>query len=132
MFVAAVRSKSAGEEQYTGVDRFGRVVEQRWVNTSTSTNTDDFLYTYDRDGNSLTRNNGLNSSFNEQYGYDGLNQMTSFSRGTHSQSWSLDAVGNWPVLRATAILRRPSGSSVGKVTRRMNSSFLRLRTDEVG
>jgi RHS repeat-associated protein len=87
---------SDGGDQYTGLDRFGRVVEDRWVNTSNSTITDDFLYTYDRDGNRLTRSNGLNSSFNEQYGYDNLNQLTSFSRGTsHSQSWSLDAVGNW-------------------------------------
>jgi hypothetical protein len=84
-----------GGDQYTGLDRFGRVVEQRWVNTGSSTNTDDFVYGYDRDGNRLTRNNALNSSFNEQYGYDNLNQQTSFARGTHTQSWSLDAAGNW-------------------------------------
>jgi RHS repeat-associated protein len=84
-----------GGDQYTGLDRFGRVVEQRWVNTGTSTNTDDFLYTYDRDGNVLRRNNALNTSFNEAYGYDGLNQLSSFSRGSHTQSWSLDAAGNW-------------------------------------
>lgn len=81
-----------GGDQYTGLDRFSRVVEQRWVKTSS---TDDFLYSYDRDGNRLTRNNGLNSSFNEQYGYDNLNQLTSFTQGSHTQSWGLDAVGNW-------------------------------------
>jgi YD repeat-containing protein len=37
-----------GGDQYTGLDRFGRVVEQRWVNTNTSSNTDDFLYTYEQ------------------------------------------------------------------------------------
>src|SRR5438132_865668 len=84
-----------GGDQYTGLDRFGRVVEARWINTNTSTITDDFLYTYDRDGNRLTRNNGLNTSFNEQYSYDGLNQLSSFTRGSHTQSWSLDALGNW-------------------------------------
>jgi RHS repeat-associated protein len=86
---------SDGGDQYTGLDRFGRVIEQRWINATTSTVTDDFLYTYDRNDNRLTRNNGLNSSFNEQYGYDNLNQLTSGSRGSHTQSWGLDAVGNW-------------------------------------
>ncbi len=83
-------------DQYTGLDRFGRVVDQRWIPTASPTNpTDRLQYTYDRDNNRLTRSNLVNTSFNEQYGYDGLNQLTSFSRGTHSQSWSLDAVGNW-------------------------------------
>jgi hypothetical protein len=68
-----------GGDQYTGLDRFGRVVEQRWVNTGTGATTDDFLYTYDRDGNRLTRSNGVNSNFSEQYGYDNLNQLTSFT-----------------------------------------------------
>src|SRR5262249_43911989 len=84
-----------GGDQYTGLDRFGRVVEQRWVNTNTSSNTDDFQYTYDQDGNVLTRTNGLNASFTEQYSYDNLNRLTSFTRGSHSQTWSLDTLGNW-------------------------------------
>jgi len=84
-----------GGDQYTGLDRFGRIVEQRWAKTSPSTITDDFLYAYDRDGNRLTRSNGLNSSFNEQYGYDNLNQLNSFTQGSHTESWTLDALGNW-------------------------------------
>ena len=84
-----------GGDHYTGLDRFGRVVEERWVNISTSTLTDDFLYTYDRDGNALARANALNASFNEQYSYDSLNQLTSFTRSSHTQSWTLDALGNW-------------------------------------
>ena len=36
------------------------------------------------DGNRLTRSNVLNASFNEQYGYDNLNQLTSFTRGSHT------------------------------------------------
>jgi RHS repeat-associated protein len=84
-----------GGDQYTGLDRFGRVVEQRWYYSSISIPTDDFLYTYDRDGNRLTRTNTLKTTFNEQYGYDGFNQLTSFTRNTHTQSWSLDGLGNW-------------------------------------
>jgi YD repeat-containing protein len=76
-------------------------------------------YGYDRDSNRLYRENVVNELFSDLYhangasnGYDGLNQLTAFSRGqlsdtngdgvpdtvsspSHSQSWSLDALGNW-------------------------------------
>jgi hypothetical protein len=38
-------------DQYAGLDRFGRVVDQKWENTSTSTATDEFQYAYDLVGN---------------------------------------------------------------------------------
>src|SRR5262249_21658513 len=38
-------------DQYTGLDRFGRVDDQRWLKTSTGTATDRFQYGYDRDSN---------------------------------------------------------------------------------
>ncbi len=116
-------------DQYVGLDRFGRVVDQNWQGSSGST--DHFQYGYDYDGNRLYQANlvteGLQMPlpFDELYhtsgtvdayniagqltaaGYDVLNQMTSFSRGTlstdhksisntnHTQSWTLDALGNW-------------------------------------
>jgi RHS repeat-associated protein len=106
-------------DQYTGLDRFGRVVDQRWLKTSDGSHTDRFQYSYDRDGNRLYRDNKVNASFGELYhanganqGYDLLNQLTAFARGVlsasqmggmldtiaspvHSQSWAYDAVGNW-------------------------------------
>jgi RHS repeat-associated protein len=105
-------------DQYTGLDRFGRVVDQRWLYTPTGTATDRFQYGYDRDGNALWRNNVVNTAFGELYhasgasnGYDGLNQLTAFERGTlsssggngildtvaasHSQSYNTDGVGNF-------------------------------------
>src|SRR5262245_42170766 len=110
-----------GGDQYTGLDRFGRIVDQKWqVNTTpTPTITDEFKYGYDRDSNRLYRDNLVNSAFGELYhangasnGYDSLNQLSAFARGTlsdtnsdgvpdtvasasRSQSWSLDALGNW-------------------------------------
>jgi YD repeat-containing protein len=84
-----------GGDQYTGLDRFGRVEEDRWVNPNTNTVTDDFLYTYDRDGNRLTASNALASSLSQQFTYDNLNQLATFTQGSHTQSWNLDAVGNW-------------------------------------
>jgi RHS repeat-associated protein len=83
-------------DKYTGLDRFGRIVEQKWqTEQMTPTVTDDFTYTYDRDNNRLSRTNNLNTAFNETYGYDNLNQLTSFARGTHTITYSLDAVGNF-------------------------------------
>jgi YD repeat-containing protein len=98
-------------DQYTGLDRFGRVVDQFWLKTGTLTATDRFQYGYDADGNRLYRANLASPSspgFDELYGSDGLNQVTSFGRGTlnatrtalvgsasRSQSWQLDTLGNW-------------------------------------
>ncbi len=106
-------------DQYIGLDRFGRVVDQRWLNSSTGAVADEFTYGYDQDSNVLYRGNQVNSAFGELYhangasnGYDGLNRETAFARGTlsissgntvpdtianptASESWSLDALGNW-------------------------------------
>jgi RHS repeat-associated protein len=105
---------------YTGLDRFGRVAEVNWFNTSTSSSLDDFQYGYDQDSNVLYKNNILDSVFSELYhqsgagnGYDGLNQLSAFARGTLSasggsgtpldtvasptetESWGYDALGNF-------------------------------------
>jgi YD repeat-containing protein len=84
-------------DQYRGLDRFGRVVDQRWIPTSSPQNpTDRFQYTYDQDSNRLTRVNVVNTNFNESYSYDNFNQLTNFTRGSHSQTWTtLDPLGNW-------------------------------------
>src|SRR5207249_751232 len=82
-------------DQYTGLDRFGRVVDQRWIVAGTGAATDRFQYAYDRDSSVLNKNNMVNSAMSESYTYDNLNQLTIFQRGTHTQSWSLDALGNW-------------------------------------
>jgi YD repeat-containing protein len=101
-------------DQYLGLDRFGRVVDQKWYNNGTSSTTDEFKYGYDRDSNRLYRTNEINHSFDELYhangssnGYDNLNQLVAFARGTlnanhdtisspsHSITWSLDPLGNF-------------------------------------
>jgi YD repeat-containing protein len=110
-----------GGDQYTGLDRFGRVADQRWLNTNTSTATDRFQYGYDQDGNPLYRSNLVNTAFSELYhangagnGYDNLNQLTNFARGTlngsndtisspsASNSWATDAAGNFTSIGSTS------------------------------
>jgi RHS repeat-associated protein len=85
-----------GGDKYTGLDRFGRMVEQLWYNTSTSSATDDFQYTFDRDSNVTAKTNVLHTAFNETDGYDGLNRLTSFARGsTTTVTWAIDGDGNF-------------------------------------
>ena len=62
----AIALTKAGD-QYTGLDRFGRVVEQKWYNNTTATTTDDFKYGYDRDSSVLWRTNEINHNFDELY-----------------------------------------------------------------
>jgi RHS repeat-associated protein len=100
--------ESDGEagDNYIGLDRFGRVKEQRW--RSASADLDRWQYGYDRNSNRPYKENLVNSGRSELYTYDGLNQLTSFSRGTlngtkdgisgnpsRTQSWDLDALGNF-------------------------------------
>ena len=121
-------ASSDGGDRYTGLDRFGQVIDQYWLNPVTNTATDRFQSWYDRGGNVLYKNNLVNGAFSELYhpsggadssGYDNLNRVTSFSRGTlthtnsanvdpsgrgladtvatpsKTQGWTLDAQGNW-------------------------------------
>jgi len=87
-------------DRYTGLDRFGRIVDQRWVNSS-NTNLDRYQYGYDRAGNRLFKDNTVISDLSEQYAYDALGQLTDYQQGTpagavtSNQSWDLDALGNW-------------------------------------
>jgi len=89
-------SVANGGDRYTGLDAFGRVVDQFWVNPSTlGSPTDRFQYAYDRNSNVLYRNNIVNTAFGELYhtngvaensSYDNLNRLTNFSRGALSSS----------------------------------------------
>jgi YD repeat-containing protein len=56
---------------------------------------DRLQYTYDRNGNRLSRTNLINSAFSESYNYDNLNQLIGFTRGGHNRLWDYDPQGNW-------------------------------------
>jgi hypothetical protein len=127
-------------DQYTGLDRFGRIVDQRWIKTSDGSATDRFKYGYDRDGNVLYRTNELNHTFDELYhangasnGYDGLNQLTDFARGTlsdtnsdgvpdtissptHTQSWTFDALGNWSSVTTDGTTQNRTANKQNEIT----------------
>ena len=88
-----------GGDRYTGLDRFGRVIDQYWVNPNTpGSPTDRFQYGYDRSSNVLYRANLVSTTFSELYhanssssgdnntAYDNLDRITAFRRGTLSAS----------------------------------------------
>ena len=114
-----------GGDAMTGLDRFGRVVDQGWKQNGT-TYLDRFQYGYDSDSNLLYRDNLVNAAFGELFqdggapangtgitAYDRLNRLQQWTRGTLNrtapgtrlnkvdtpyqryQSWTLDAQGNW-------------------------------------
>ena len=100
---------------YTGLDRFGRVKDNRWYGYGTSTDLDRIQYGYDRAGNRIWRRNtvaaALGKEFDEIYTYDGVHRLKDMARGllntsrtaltstTFAQCWTLDATGNWSGFR---------------------------------
>ena len=90
--------------QLSGLDRFGRIVDQVWAEYGVyplppvpGGLLDEYGYTYDRAGNRTSRTNALDWALSEIYAYDPLNRLTSSDRYDGSaadQSWGLDAAGN--------------------------------------
>jgi RHS repeat-associated protein len=116
-------------DQYTGLDRFGRIVDQRWIKTSTGTATDRFQYGYDRDSNRTYRDNLINTGFGEVYTYDSLNQLSSFQRGmlnvtkngvvgtaSRLQSWNFDAAGNWDSVTSDGSTQTRTANAQNEIT----------------
>lgn len=112
-YVALAGETGDGGDQYTGLDRFGRVVRRRWLNAA-SQPVEDLSYGYDQGGNRMWRENKLAPTFSELYhangasqGYDALGQLQAYARGTlntakdtiaspvRSQGWTIDAMGNF-------------------------------------
>lgn len=123
-------TESTGDagDQYTGLDRFGRVVDQRWINGS-NTDVDRYQYGYDRDGNRLYKDNKVLASLSEVYTYDSLNQIASYKLGTlngtktdvtgspsNSQSWAYDAVGNWDSITTNSTTQTRSANKQNEIT----------------
>ena len=107
-------------DKYVGLDRFDRIVDQRWEKGGTDL--DRFQYGYDRNSNRLyqdivTDGNpslGNDDAYDELYhanganGYDNLNQIKDYRRGrltgtpldtvttsSKTLNWGYDEQGNW-------------------------------------
>ena len=100
---------------YSGLDRFGRVKDNRWYNLDSEEDIDRIQYGYDRAGNRIWRHNlvaaSLSEEFDEIYYYDGVHRLKEMQRGTlnggqteltsktFAQCWTLDSTGNWTGFR---------------------------------
>jgi RHS repeat-associated protein len=74
---------SDGGDRYTGLDRFGRVIDQYWTNLNNPTSPSErLLYGYDADGNVLYEDNVVNSNYSQVFTYDDLNRLTGFTQET--------------------------------------------------
>jgi RHS repeat-associated protein len=94
---------------FTGLDLFNRIVDQRWLNYSTSTGLDHYQYGYDQDSNRTSKANALTTGVDEFYSYDQLNRLALMQRGAlngaktgisgtpaREMDYALDPTGNWP------------------------------------
>ena len=96
-----------GGDKYTGWDLFGRIIDQRWVKSTTDL--DRMKYGYDQAGNRLWGQNFVETSGQDEfYTYDGLYRLLTLQRGTLNsgrtgitgtpaweEDFTLDPTGNW-------------------------------------
>jgi RHS repeat-associated protein len=112
---------------YAGLDRFGRVVDHRWIGYASGSSSssssggeidvDRYKYGYDRAGNRTWRENVVAGALlspvhlDEFYAYDDVYRLVSMDRGnltgtpptgisstpTVEEDWTLDSLGNWQI-----------------------------------
>ena len=123
-------------DQYLGLDRFDRVVDQRWIVTSTLAAKARIQYGFDQNNNRTFRNDLVaGTGQDEFYTYDNLNQLKSLQRGTlngtrtaitGTPSWeedfSFDTTGNWHGASGGYIRKDNTGSTVLNQSRSNNSA----------
>jgi RHS repeat-associated protein len=107
---------------------------------STTSSTDRFQYGYDADSNVLYKDNRIDRNQSElyhtsgsSYGYDALNRLSNFERGSlsaasgtfwdslagvysRSQSWSLDALGNMASVTSDGTTQTRTTNSQNQIT----------------
>lgn len=90
---------------YDGLDRFGRVTDQKWIKTSTVK--DEFEYEYDYSSNPTVREvvTVADSPKSQTYSYDDHDRLLTYDQGIFDgtdiddpnivKNWELDELGNW-------------------------------------
>jgi hypothetical protein len=136
--VGQYRPQTGANEGIT-LDDFGNIGDLNWSDSS-AVSTDHFGFGYDVNGNVLYKRNYVNDADSELYhangttpGYDDLNRLTAFARGTLSasvtdstldtisspattQSWALDAVGNQTAVTTDGTTQSKSQNAQNQTT----------------
>ena len=107
-------SFGTGDDPYSALDRFGRVVDHFWDDGTDSFGAERLEFGYDAASNRTWRDNGRTAYHDERYEYDGLHRLTDVERGKlnstktemdtlkFAQDWALDESGNWTTFRENA------------------------------
>jgi RHS repeat-associated protein len=89
-----------GDNSFSALDRFGRVVDQIWTDAADE-EVDWYHYEYDRAGNRISRENivsknqGTPVNLDETYYYDNVDRLIEWKlNGASQKTWTLDALGN--------------------------------------
>ena len=115
--VGSSGSIGSGGDQYLGLDQFGRIADQNWVNTSTGQSTDNFTYSYDGNSNVTAENNLLNTAYSQTFTYDPLNRVSSSTLGgVANQSWTLDSQGNWSSFTSNGTTQTETTNTQNQIT----------------
>ncbi len=136
-FITYTLATGGGVNPYTGLDRFGRVIDLPWFDSESTLVR--LNYGYDRASNRTFRKDVVAAShdkrFSELYEYDGVQRLKKFHRGelvdgdsvitapTLQQGWQLDATGNWvnftqgnPATPAEALDQQRAHNTVNEIT----------------
>jgi YD repeat-containing protein len=127
-------TSTSGAGVYPGLDRFNRVVDQRWVAYGTNPgDRDRFEHGYDRNGNQLFSKSYACANKDELRSYDALYRLKTYKRGTltnnntqiaspvRREDFSLDPTSNWKCYDvsgsgATPLNQKRTHSAVNKIT----------------
>jgi YD repeat-containing protein len=104
---------------FGAIDRFGRVVDQLFLDYGANPDVtlDEYTYSYDRASNRTTRGNALHTAFSETYAYDDLDRLTSSERNdSHDQSWGLDGLGNFGSFTDDALSQTRTANAANEIT----------------
>ena len=116
-YLGSAGSIGAGGDQYVGLDQFGRVVDQNWINSSTGVSTNNLTYAYDANSNVTSENSLLDSAYSQAFTYDQLNRLASNTLGgVANQSWTLDSQGNWSSFTSNGTTQAQTANAQNQIT----------------
>jgi RHS repeat-associated protein len=143
-------------DRYTGLDRFNRIEDIRWKDSTSAADVERYQYGFDRAGNRTWRRHvnapdtsETNGGWDEAYAYDGLYQLIGMGRGDlnlnqtgiaaipkWAEYFAFDAAGNWldyqaQVAGATQIEETRTHNAANEITE-INGSDATVGYDAAG
>jgi YD repeat-containing protein len=138
-----------GGDQYTGWDRFSRVIDVRWLNGS-GADIERVKYGFDRASNRTYRQNTVAAGGQDElYTYDELSQLLTLRRGTLNgaktnlvgtptwvEKFAFDPTGNWSKyvtkVNGTRTLNQPRTHNVANEIQTISGSATNIEQNDAG